>query len=95
MHREGEVITACCCRAVPASSRDGEQDCIWGAFSEQQVQKVTRDESQAKERGLEGPIFCCDLEEHLFGEHFKDLQVMVRNIQGFCWASELLWLDES
>lgn len=91
MDREGEVFTARCCTAVPASSRDREQEyryAIWGAFSQEpEVQKVMKDESQARGRGLQGPAFCCELEGHLFRGHFKELQVVLRNIQGFCWTS--------
>lgn len=45
---------------------------IWDAVSElTSVQKVVRDESQAKERGLPDPAFHGELEGHLFREHFK------------------------
>jgi len=41
-----------------------------------------RDESQAKERGLQGPAFHCELEGHLFREHFKELQATGKKYSG-------------
>lgn len=34
--------------------------------------------TQARDRGLQGPAFCGELEGHLFREQFKELHVMVR-----------------
>ena len=41
---------------------------------------VRGDESQA-ERGPQGLAFYCELKGHLFREHFKELQRMVRSIR--------------
>lgn len=77
------VFTACHGRA--ASSGDREQECRdhLGCFLIAST-KGHEEESQAKERerGLQGPAFCRELEGHLFREHFKALQVTGRHIQG-------------
>lgn len=77
MDREGEVFTARCCRAVPASSRDREQECryvIWGAFSEESESKRSwrMNHTGKRERDLQGPAFCCELEGHLFRGHLRE-----------------------
>lgn len=34
--------------------------------------------NRKKERGLQGPAFHCELEGHLFREHFKELKAPVK-----------------